>query len=152
MFRTARTALSTTLWAFWLGAASTLPASATQEMASAAPLASPASPGARPLHKFLSVDDKSGVSLAYQWLDHRAGGDGARGRAGARGRPIISRTMAIWATAMYDAWAAYDDKAVGTRLGGSLRRPAGRAHAREQGEGDRLRLVSRAAVRLRIRR
>jgi hypothetical protein len=25
---------------------------------------------------------------------------------------------------MYDAWAAYDEKAVGTRLGGSLRRPA----------------------------
>src|SRR5438876_10632633 len=24
---------------------------------------------------------------------------------------------------MYDAWAAYDDQAVGTRLGGSLRRP-----------------------------
>ncbi|HEX8253441.1 MAG TPA: vanadium-dependent haloperoxidase, partial [Thermoanaerobaculia bacterium] len=36
---------------------------------------------------------------------------------------IISRTLAIALTAMYDAWAAYDDKAVGTRLGGSLRRP-----------------------------
>ena len=36
---------------------------------------------------------------------------------------IISRTMAIWATAAYDAWAAYDEKAVGTRLGDKLRRP-----------------------------
>jgi hypothetical protein len=36
---------------------------------------------------------------------------------------IISRSMAIWATAIYDAWAAYDEKAVGSRLGGSLRRP-----------------------------
>ena len=31
--------------------------------------------------------------------------------------------MAIWATAMFDAWAAYDEKAVGSRLGGKLRRP-----------------------------
>ncbi|MEQ9407381.1 MAG: vanadium-dependent haloperoxidase [Fuerstiella sp.] len=36
---------------------------------------------------------------------------------------IIARQMAISMTAMYDAWAAYDDKAVGTRLGGTLRRP-----------------------------
>jgi hypothetical protein len=32
--------------------------------------------------------------------------------------------MHIAMTAMYDAWAAYDDEAVGTRLGGKLRRPA----------------------------
>jgi hypothetical protein len=31
--------------------------------------------------------------------------------------------MAIVLTSMYDAWAAYDDKAVGTRLGTKLRRP-----------------------------
>src|SRR5258708_35568599 len=37
---------------------------------------------------------------------------------------VISRQMAIPITAMYDAWAAYDAKAVGTRLGGKLRRPA----------------------------
>ena len=65
-------------------------------------------------------------------------------RNGAR-PTIISRTMAIVVTAMYDAWAAYDDKAVGTRLGGTLRRPAGRAHAGQQGEGDRLRDLPRAA-------
>ncbi len=38
---------------------------------------------------------------------------------------ILSRQMAIVATAMFDAWACYDEKAVGTVLGGSLRRPAG---------------------------
>lgn len=39
-------------------------------------------------------------------------------------RPTInSRTIAIAITAMYDAWAAYDERAVGTRLGGKLRRP-----------------------------
>jgi hypothetical protein len=43
-------------------------------------------------------------------------------RVGAR-PTIISREMVIAMTAMYDAWAAYDDKAVGTRLGATLRRP-----------------------------
>jgi hypothetical protein len=27
-------------------------------------------------------------------------------------------------TCIYDAWAAYDERAVGTQLGGALRRPA----------------------------
>src|SRR6267378_6444664 len=39
------------------------------------------------------------------------------------GPPIVARALAIVHTAMYDGWAAYDDRAVGTRLGGSLRRP-----------------------------
>ena len=39
-------------------------------------------------------------------------------------RPTVgSRDLAIVATAMFDAWAAYDSKAVGTRSGGTLRRP-----------------------------
>ena len=37
--------------------------------------------------------------------------------------PIASRALAIIHTCMYDAWAAYDEKAVGTQLGGALRRP-----------------------------
>ncbi|MBZ5656978.1 MAG: phosphoesterase [Acidobacteriia bacterium] len=37
--------------------------------------------------------------------------------------PIAARALAIVHTCMYDAWAAYDDVAVGTRLGGRLRRP-----------------------------
>ena len=37
--------------------------------------------------------------------------------------PQVSRSLAIVHTAMYDAWAAYDARAVGTRLGGQLRRP-----------------------------
>ncbi len=43
-------------------------------------------------------------------------------RFGAR-PTIISREMHLGVTAMFDAWAAYDDKAVGTRLGDKLRRP-----------------------------
>ena len=41
------------------------------------------------------------------------------------GPPIVARALAITHTAVFDAWAAYDDKAVGTRLGATLRRPVG---------------------------
>lgn len=34
-----------------------------------------------------------------------------------------SRNSATLATCVYDAWSAYDEKAVGTQLGGALRRP-----------------------------
>lgn len=62
-------------------------------------------------------------SAAYCWLDvilEAAGRDVEQ--VGAR-PTIISRQMAIPLTAMYDAWAAYDDHAVGTRFGDRLRRP-----------------------------
>lgn len=77
----------------------------------------------KPLHRFLSVDDKSKLSFAYQWLDIAQEATAREVDRNAPRPTIISRTLAIWATAMYDAWAAYDEKAVGSRLGGSLRRP-----------------------------
>ncbi|MEZ5484561.1 MAG: vanadium-dependent haloperoxidase [Lysobacteraceae bacterium] len=79
---------------------------------------------AKPLHAMLPVEDQSDVSLAYRWLDIAQ--EATVGEVNANGpRPtVIARTMAIWATAMYDAWAAYDLSAVGSRLGGELRRPA----------------------------
>jgi hypothetical protein len=39
------------------------------------------------------------------------------------GPPMVSRALAIVHTCIYDAWAAYDHRALGTQLGGSLRRP-----------------------------
>jgi hypothetical protein len=39
------------------------------------------------------------------------------------GPPMIARALAIVHTCMYDAWAAYDARAVGTQLGGTLRGP-----------------------------
>jgi len=41
------------------------------------------------------------------------------------GPPMVARALAIVHTCMYDAWAAYDQVAVGTRYGGTLRRPPG---------------------------
>jgi hypothetical protein len=40
------------------------------------------------------------------------------------GPTVTARALAVLHTAIYDAWAAYDPVAVGTRLGGSLRQPA----------------------------
>jgi len=37
--------------------------------------------------------------------------------------PIAARALAIAHTCIFDAWAAYDDSAIGTQKGGSLRRP-----------------------------
>lgn len=42
---------------------------------------------------------------------------------GTLGPPMTARAIGMVATAAYDAWSAYDAVAVGTRLGGTLRRP-----------------------------
>lgn len=41
------------------------------------------------------------------------------------GPPMLARALAIVRTCIYDAWAAYDKRALGTQLGNSLRRPRG---------------------------
>ena len=58
------------------------------------------------------------------------------------GPPMVARQLAILHTCIYDAWAAYDDVAVGTRLGGLLRRPPG-----ERTQANRKKAVSFAAYR-----
>src|ERR1700733_538954 len=40
------------------------------------------------------------------------------------GAPVVPGALAVVHTCMYDAWAAYDERAVGTQLGGAVRRPA----------------------------
>jgi hypothetical protein len=62
-------------------------------------------------------------SAAYRWLDIALEAT-AREHDRAGPRPTIgSRMLAIVVTGMYDAWAAYDARAVGSRLGSQLRRP-----------------------------
>lgn len=58
------------------------------------------------------------------------------------GPPIVARALAIVHTCGYEAWAAYDSVAVGTQVGGSLRRP--RAEATEE---NKTRAVSYAEYR-----
>ncbi|MHB8499801.1 MAG: vanadium-dependent haloperoxidase [Candidatus Acidiferrales bacterium] len=58
------------------------------------------------------------------------------------GAPMAARALAMVHTCMYDAWAAYDDKAFGTQLSGALRRPAS-----ERTEENKQRAISYAAYR-----
>ena len=47
-----------------------------------------------------------------------------RANPGGTGPTVTARTLGIVQTATYDAWAAYDPVAKGTRLGSQLRQPA----------------------------
>lgn len=60
-----------------------------------------------------------GESVVLQWNDALLQGV----RNSRPGPPTVARALAIAHTCMYDAWAAYDHRVVGTRLGGLLRRP-----------------------------
>ena len=44
------------------------------------------------------------------------------------GPPMVARALAIAHTCMFDAWAAYDKKALGTRLGATCGDPRQNAH------------------------
>lgn len=72
----------------------------------------------------LAKSPQAPLSQAYRWLDVILEAS-ARDveRIGAR-PTILSRQMQIPLNAMYDAWACYDGKAIGTMFGGDLRRPA----------------------------
>ncbi len=95
-------------------------------------LFAPGTPGAaekivtRPVGKpapLIHAQAYPGRSAAYELLDLALEAT-AREHALHNPRPTVgSRMLAIIVTAMYDAWAAYDDKALGTRLEGRLRRP-----------------------------
>jgi len=63
------------------------------------------------------------ATAAYRWIDIMLEVTGREVDAVGARPTIISRQMVIPVTAMYDAWAAYDERAVGTRLGDTLRRP-----------------------------
>ena len=58
------------------------------------------------------------------------------------GPPMVARALGVTHTCGYDAWAMYDDVAVGTMFGGALRRPAA-----ERTEANRERAYSYAEYR-----
>lgn len=65
----------------------------------------------------LVIADNGGPNVVIQW--NRAALQGVRDSK--IGPPMVARALAIVHTCIYDAWAAYDEHAVGTQLGGSLR-------------------------------
>ena len=67
---------------------------------------------------------QAGVVLAHPALVSRWNSAALQAiRATKPGPPIAARALAITHTCIFDAWAAYDAKAQGTRLAGILRRP-----------------------------
>ena len=78
----------------------------------------PIGPG--PLYPLDSYGPRADDDAALRWSEQTL----AAIRALKTGPTVNARALAIVHTAMYDAWAAYDGTAVGTRLGGTLRRPA----------------------------
>ncbi|HTE71077.1 MAG TPA: hypothetical protein VK942_20370, partial [Actinomycetes bacterium] len=78
----------------------------------------PLGPG--PLYPLDNYGPRPGDNVVLRWDEQTL----AAIRAVKTGPTINARALAMVHTAMYDAWAAYDATAVGTRLGGSLRRPA----------------------------
>jgi hypothetical protein len=109
--------------------ASAAPAPAKAAPAATAPTASAAPAAEKPAaldtsHYFLHAAPNPDATVAYRWVDIIEEAAARRvDKVGAK-PTIISRDMMISCTGMYDAWACYDEKAVGTRLGGTLRRPA----------------------------
>ena len=90
----------------------------------------PPAAGAAPQH--------GGDNVVVQW--NVAALEGVR--EAKQGPPMVARALAIIHTCMFDAWAAYDQKAVGTRLGDALRRPPS-----ERGEANKAEAISFAAYR-----
>lgn len=77
-------------------------------------------------------------NIIVQWGDAALQGI----RDSKQGAPIVSRALATVHTCMYDAWAAYEEKAIGTQLRGALRRPVS-----ERTEINKKRAISFAAYR-----
>ena len=80
----------------------------------------------------------SGESVVLLWNEAALQGV----RDSKLGPPMVARALAIVHTCVFDAWAAYDHQAVGTRLGAALRRPP-----RERTLANMNRAISFAAYR-----
>ena len=83
-----------------------------------------AQPPSAPAQGLVHQDRNANPTAAYRLLETTLEA-AARDvdRYGAR-PTILARAMSIVMTSMYEAWAPYDGKAVGTALGSTLRRPA----------------------------
>ncbi len=114
--------MSRKVWLYLTLAAlfSTLPAQAV-EVAKDTGQVLIAPPEYRLVHRMPAPDFKP--SEVYQWVEVTLAASGHDADRYSPRPTILSRTMAVVLTSMYDAWAAYDELAVGTRLGSSLRRP-----------------------------
>ena len=96
----------------------------------------PIGPG--PLYPLDSYGPRADDDAALRWSEQTL----AAIRVLHTGPTVNARALAVVHTAVYDAWAAYDPVAVGTQLGGSLRRPAA-----ERNDAYKSQAISHAAYR-----
>jgi Domain of unknown function (DUF6851)/VCPO second helical-bundle domain len=79
----------------------------------------PRTAAARPLRRARAAAPKT-TNVVLDWNEAFLQGV----RDSRLGPPMVARALAVGHTCVFDAWAGYDRAAVGTRLGGALRRAA----------------------------
>ena len=72
------------------------------------------------LHNWANATSSPQPAVVIQWNSIALQGI----RDAKLGASMVARALAVVHTCMYDAWAAYDERAVGTQLRDAIRRPA----------------------------
>jgi uncharacterized protein DUF6851/vanadium-dependent haloperoxidase-like protein len=75
-----------------------------------------------PLYTINGLGPTKGDNVVLRWDEELL--QSIRANPGGTGPTVTARAIGVVHTSMFDAWAAYDTRAVGTRYGGKLRRPA----------------------------
>jgi hypothetical protein len=74
-----------------------------------------------PLYAINGLGPTKGDNVVLRWDEELL--QAIRANPGGTGPTVTARALGVAHTSMFDAWAAYDARAVGTRYGGSLRQP-----------------------------
>jgi Domain of unknown function (DUF6851) len=75
-----------------------------------------------PLYTINGLGPTKGDNVVLRWDEELL--QAIRANPAGTGPTITARALGVAHTSMFDAWAAYDARALGTRYGGMLRRPA----------------------------
>jgi hypothetical protein len=75
-----------------------------------------------PLYTINGLGPTKGDNVVLRWDEELL--QAIRANPAGTGPTITARALGVAHTSMFDAWAAYDARALGTRYGGTLRRPA----------------------------
>ena len=74
-----------------------------------------------PLYTINGLAPSKGDNVVLRWKEELL--QSIRANPAATGPTVTARAIGVVHTSMFDAWAAYDGRAVGTRYGDKLRRP-----------------------------
>ena len=74
-----------------------------------------------PLYTINGLAPSKGDNVVLRWDEELL--QSIRANPAGTGPTVTARAVGVVHTSMFDAWAAYDARAVGTRFGGALRRP-----------------------------